>query len=103
MKLPVLSGTEVVKKLKQIGFVATRQKGSHVRLEKSLPQETVKITVPLHSQKRHPLPHHQGCRADPRRISEIEITNSKVAPLVLSGGMISAGLMGVVIVDVLWV
>ena len=48
MKLPVLSGTEVVKKLKQIGFVATRQKGSHVRLEKSLPQETVKITVPLH-------------------------------------------------------
>ena len=39
MKLPVLSGTEVVKKLKQIGFVVTRQKGSHVRLEKSLPQE----------------------------------------------------------------
>lgn len=50
MKLPVLSGTEVVKKLKQIGFAATRQKGSHVRLEKFLPQETVKITVPLHSQ-----------------------------------------------------
>lgn len=50
MKLPVLSGIEVVKKLKQIGFVATRQKGSHVRLEKSLPQETVKIAVPLHSQ-----------------------------------------------------
>ncbi|TDJ59585.1 MAG: type II toxin-antitoxin system HicA family toxin [Nitrospina sp.] len=34
-----------------MGFAATRQKGSHVRLEKSLPQETVKITAPpLHSQ-----------------------------------------------------
>ncbi len=48
MKLPVLSGVDLIKKLKQIGFVETRQKGSHVRLEKPLPEETLKIIVPLH-------------------------------------------------------
>jgi len=28
MKLPVISGIEVIKRLKKAGFVATRQKGS---------------------------------------------------------------------------
>ncbi|MBI5427166.1 MAG: type II toxin-antitoxin system HicA family toxin [Nitrospinae bacterium] len=50
MKLPVISGIEVVKKLRQTGFVATRQKGSHVRLEKSSREETIKVTVPLHAE-----------------------------------------------------
>ncbi len=50
MKLPAISGLEVIKKLKQIGFVATRQKGSHVRLEKSSQEETIKVTVPLHAE-----------------------------------------------------
>lgn len=48
MKLPVLSGWEAIKILKRAGFVATRQKGSHVRLEKSTPDKTIKLTVPLH-------------------------------------------------------
>ena len=48
MKLPVLSGLDVVKRLKKAGFVATRQKGSHVRLEKSMPDKVIKLTVPLH-------------------------------------------------------
>ncbi|MBS3142508.1 type II toxin-antitoxin system HicA family toxin [Candidatus Woesearchaeota archaeon] len=48
MKLPLLSGIEVIKRLKKSGFVATRQKGSHVRLEKQLGEKTIKITVPLH-------------------------------------------------------
>lgn len=34
MKLPLLSGLEAIKRLKRAGFIATRQKGSHVRLEK---------------------------------------------------------------------
>ncbi len=50
MSLPVVSGIEVIKRLKKIGFVATRQKGSHVRLEKSIDETTIKLTVPLHKE-----------------------------------------------------
>ncbi len=50
MKLPVISGIEVIKKLKQIGFTTIRQKGSHVRLEKTLQDETARVTVPLHAE-----------------------------------------------------
>ena len=50
MKLPQISGLEVIKKLKRGGFVATRQRGSHVRLEKYLNGETIKLTVPFHKE-----------------------------------------------------
>jgi len=30
MKLPIISGLDVIKRLKRVGFIATRQKGSHV-------------------------------------------------------------------------
>jgi len=50
MKLPILSGLEVIKRLKRNGFIATRQKGSHVRLERSIDGETIKLTVPLHDE-----------------------------------------------------
>ena len=50
MKLPILSGLEVIKRPKRSGFVATRQKGSHVRLERSIEGETIKLTVPLHDE-----------------------------------------------------
>jgi len=50
MKLPVISGIEVIKKLKKFGFIATRQKGSHIRLEKYSQGKTIKLTVPLHSE-----------------------------------------------------
>ena len=50
MKLPIISGIEVIKRLKKAGFIATRQKGSHVRLEKSAGEITIKLTVPLHSE-----------------------------------------------------
>ena len=50
MNLPVLSGFDVIKRLKRAGFIATRQKGSHVRLEKFAGDKTIKITVPLHSE-----------------------------------------------------
>ena len=48
MKLPLISGLEVIKRLKRRGFIATRQKGSHVRLEKYADGKTIKLTVPLH-------------------------------------------------------
>lgn len=48
MKLPQISGIEVVKRLKKLGFVVTRQKGSHVRLEKT-GEKVIKLTVPLNN------------------------------------------------------
>ena len=47
MSLPDLSGRETIKALSKVGFRVTRQRGSHVRLEKSN-EETIKLTVPLH-------------------------------------------------------
>ncbi|MBS3066187.1 type II toxin-antitoxin system HicA family toxin [Candidatus Pacearchaeota archaeon] len=48
MKLPQISGKELIKKLRKFGFVVTRQKGSHIRLEKNFEHKTIKITVPNH-------------------------------------------------------
>jgi predicted RNA binding protein YcfA (HicA-like mRNA interferase family) len=48
MKLPQISGLELIKKLKKFGFVITRQRGSHIRLEKNTPVETIKLTIPNH-------------------------------------------------------
>jgi len=48
MKLPQISGKEVIKILCRKGFVVVRQKGSHVRLEQNSEKGTIKITVPLH-------------------------------------------------------
>jgi len=48
MKLPQISGKELIKLLRKQGFVATRQRGSHIRLEKNLPDKTIKITIPNH-------------------------------------------------------
>ena len=48
MKLPQISGKELIKKLMKFGFVVTRQKGSHIRLEKNTKDKTIKITIPNH-------------------------------------------------------
>ena len=50
MKIPLISGIEAIKRLKRAGFIATRQKGSHVRLEKYTGEKTIKITVPVHGE-----------------------------------------------------
>ncbi|MGV0026922.1 type II toxin-antitoxin system HicA family toxin [Phormidesmis priestleyi] len=47
-KLPVISGTECVKALEQIGFVVDRQRGSHIILVRVDPRNTV--TVPNHKE-----------------------------------------------------
>ena len=49
MNLPIISGLETIKRLKRAGFIATRQKGSHVRLEKSIGEKVITLTVPLPS------------------------------------------------------
>jgi predicted RNA binding protein YcfA (HicA-like mRNA interferase family) len=47
-KLPVVSGAECVKALKQLGFVITRQRGSHIILVREEPKTSV--TIPDHKE-----------------------------------------------------
>lgn len=58
MKLPQISGVELVKKLRNFGFVLVRQRGSHMRLEKNTPTGTIKITVPAHKILKKGTLHH---------------------------------------------
>ena len=45
-KGPILNYQRVVKALQRDGWVLVRQKGSHIRLQKHLPDETLKIIIP---------------------------------------------------------
>lgn len=57
-KVPSLSYTKVIKALQRDGWVIVRQRGSHIRLQKRLGDEVLKITVPAHrSIKRSTLAH----------------------------------------------
>jgi predicted RNA binding protein YcfA (HicA-like mRNA interferase family) len=47
-KVPSLPYSQIINTLKRDGWLVVRQKGSHIRLEKSLENETLKITVPAH-------------------------------------------------------
>ena len=47
-KLPVITGYDAIKSLRKAGFIATRQRGSHVRFKKIEDGKTIKITVPVH-------------------------------------------------------
>jgi len=47
-KVPSLSYTQIIAALKRDGWIVVRQRGSHIRLEKQLPDETLKLTVPAH-------------------------------------------------------
>lgn len=47
-KVPSLNYQQVINALRRNGWIVIRQKGSHIRLQKRLPNETLKITVPAH-------------------------------------------------------
>jgi len=47
-KLPVISGADLIRALGNFGYVAVRQKGSHVRLRHSTDPQRQPVTVPLH-------------------------------------------------------
>jgi len=47
-KLPSLPYDQVIRALQRDGWVVVRQKGSHLRLQKHTPVETLKITIPVH-------------------------------------------------------
>ena len=57
-KVPSLSYFKIVNALQRDGWIVVRQKGSHIRLQKRLENETLKITVPAHKPvKRSTLSH----------------------------------------------
>ena len=47
-KVPSLSYDRIVRALQRDRWVLVRQKGSHLRLQKRLPEEIPKVTVPAH-------------------------------------------------------
>ncbi len=47
-KVPSVNYRQVVNALQRDGWVVVRQKGSHIRLQKHIDKETLKITVPAH-------------------------------------------------------
>jgi predicted RNA binding protein YcfA (HicA-like mRNA interferase family) len=47
-KVPSLNYHVVVQALRRDGWVVVRQRGSHIRLQKTTPAETLKIIVPAH-------------------------------------------------------
>ena len=49
-KLPVISGTDLISALAKSGYVAVRQKGSHVRLRHASDPQRLPITIPLHNE-----------------------------------------------------
>lgn len=48
-KAPSLSYLQIVSALQRAGFVVVRQRGSHIRLQKSTGEKTAKLTVPAHT------------------------------------------------------
>jgi len=51
-KLRILSGKEVCSILAQHGFQEVRRRGSHVVMQKKLPQTTITVPVPDHKEIR---------------------------------------------------
>lgn len=51
-KLRILSGKQVCEILSRNGFVEIRQRGSHVVMQKKLPDTTITVPVPNHSELR---------------------------------------------------
>ena len=49
-KLPVVSGDQLIRALAKFGYVAVRQKGSHVRLRHSSDPQRLPVTIPLHDE-----------------------------------------------------
>ena len=57
-KVPSLKYTQIINALQRAGFHLVRQKGSHIRLEKPVPDGTIKLTIPAHNPiKRSTLSH----------------------------------------------
>lgn len=47
-KLPRISGAEAIRALERLGFLQTRQRGSHIVLKRTGPNVVTGCVVPLH-------------------------------------------------------
>ena len=47
-KVPSLNYPQIIKAFQRDGWTVVRQKGSHIRLQKRIDNELLKITVPAH-------------------------------------------------------
>ncbi len=47
-KVPSLPYTQIVRALQRDGWTLVRQRGSHLRLQKRLGEEVLKLTIPAH-------------------------------------------------------
>ena len=47
-KVPSVNYPQLINALRRDGWIVIRQKGSHIRLQKRLPDEILKITIPAH-------------------------------------------------------
>ena len=47
-KVPSLNYPQIIKTFQRDGWTVVRQKGSHIRLQKRIDSELLKITVPAH-------------------------------------------------------
>jgi len=57
-KVPSLSYDKIIRALQRDGWVMVRTKGSHIRLQKHIVDETLKLTIPAHQPvKRSTLSH----------------------------------------------
>ena len=57
-KVPSLSYIKIIRALQRDGWTVLRQRGSHIRLQKRLRDEVLKLTVPAHRpMKRSTLSH----------------------------------------------
>lgn len=57
-KVPSLSYIEIIRALQRDGWTVVRQRGSHIRLQKRMGDELLKLTVPAHKPiKRSTLAH----------------------------------------------
>ena len=57
-KVPSLSYDKIIRALQRDGWVMVRTKGSHIRLQKHIMNETLKLTIPAHQPvKRSTLAH----------------------------------------------
>jgi len=51
-KLLILSGKQVCSILEKHGFIQVRQRGSHIVMQKRLPDTTITVPVPNHAELR---------------------------------------------------
>jgi len=47
-KVPSLPYTKIIRALQRNGWMVVRQRGSHIRLQKRVGDEVLKLTVPAH-------------------------------------------------------